>query len=96
LVDSIERSFDMIRGLSFEDSTIGKFTNGASVIHVRFAGESFDLPLATLDVGTMSSDAQIRNAVANNLTIPLQRLDDHVIDRHANGNLTIRPAAVFG
>jgi hypothetical protein len=85
----------MIRGLSFEDSTIGTFTEGASVIHVRFAGETFDLPLETLDVGPMSSDAQIRNAVAANLMIPLQRLDDHVIDRHASGNLTIRPAALF-
>ena len=86
----------MIRGLHFQDSTIDRFAEGASVIHVRFAGESFDLPLATLDVGTKSSDAQVRSAVAMNLTIPLDRLDDHVIDRHANGNLTIRPAAIFG
>jgi hypothetical protein len=69
--------------------------DGATVIHVRFAGETFDLPLATLDVGLMCSDARIRRAVADHLMIPLQRLDDHVIDRHASGNLTIRPADRF-
>ena len=28
--------------------------------------------------------------------VPTARLDDYVVDRHANGNLTVRPEAVFG
>ena len=85
----------MIRGLSFECSTMARAIDGAAVIHVRFAGETFDLPLATLEIGPMCSDARIRRAVAENLVIPLERLGDHVVDRHASGNLTIRPADRF-
>ena len=34
----------------------------APVLHIRFAGRSFDLPLSDLDVGTMSSDADVKRA----------------------------------
>ena len=40
------------------------------VIHVRFGGASFDLPLSSLDIGATSSDEQIRRAVATNLRVP--------------------------
>jgi 3-deoxy-D-arabino-heptulosonate 7-phosphate (DAHP) synthase len=85
----------MTRTLNFSPLTTQRFSAAASVIHVRFAGESFDLPLSSLDIGARSSDEQIRRAVATNLRVPLQRLAEHTIDRHLNGNLTIRPDAVF-
>ena len=67
-----------------------------AVIHVRFAGRSFDVPTGQLDLGIGASDEQIKRAVAQHLEVPLARLADYVVDRHANGNLTLRPEAVFG
>ena len=67
-----------------------------STAHVRFAGRSFDVPLAALDLGVASGDGQIRRALARHLSVPESKLDPYVIDRHPNGNLTVRPEAVFG
>ena len=72
------------------------YATDEAVVHVRFAGRSFDLPLATLDVGRAASDGDVKRAVAGHLEVPLARLADYVVDRHGNGNLTLRPEAVFG
>jgi hypothetical protein len=86
----------MTRLLNFDRPRAARFVDAASVIHVRYAGQSFDVPMASLDVGTTTDDRQIRQAVANRLLLTQDRLADYVVDRHANGNLTIRPEAVFG
>ena len=67
-----------------------------AVIHVRFAGRSFDVPAAQLNLGIGASDEQIKRMLAQYLEVQHARLDDYVVDRHANGNLTVRPEAVFG
>jgi hypothetical protein len=71
-------------------------TSAEAVVHVRFAGRSFDIHLSTLDLGAMSADGQIKRGVARHLDVPVQRFDSYTVDRHANGNLTVRPEAVFG
>jgi hypothetical protein len=70
--------------------------HGAAVLHTRFEGRSLDVPLADLDVGQVSSDVQIKRALARHLDVPEARLRDYVVDRHETGNLTVRPEAVFG
>jgi hypothetical protein len=70
--------------------------NRLGVIHVRFEGRSLDLPLAELDLGEASSDADIKHAVARSLDISEAKLRDYVVDRHETGNVTVRPEAVFG
>lgn len=77
-------------------TNLTRFADRSAVIHVRFAGESFDVPLTNLDIGPASDDARVKQALAGHLDIVPDRLDDHVVDRHANGNLTLRPEAVFG
>jgi hypothetical protein len=67
-----------------------------TVVHVRFEGRSHDVDLDALDVGPHSSDEAIKEALAKHLEVPAARLRDYVIDRHATGNLTVRPEAVFG
>jgi hypothetical protein len=67
-----------------------------AVIHVRFAGRSFDLRLGRLELTNGASDGQVKRAVAGHLEVPAAKLDDYVVDRHVNGNLTLRPQAVFG
>jgi hypothetical protein len=70
--------------------------NFGAVIHVRFAGRSFDVPLDRFDLGVGSTDAQVKQALAGYLEVNVARLADYVVDRHGNGNLTVRPEAVFG
>ena len=74
----------------------GRQSGAGPVAHVRFAGRSFDIPLAALDLGALSADGHIRRAMARYLDVPENKLDAYVVDRHANGNVTLRPEAVFG
>jgi hypothetical protein len=67
-----------------------------AVLHLRFDGRSRDIALDVLDVGTASSDTAIRAAVARFVDVSVAELNDHVVERHENGNLTLRPQAVFG
>ena len=66
------------------------------VLHVRFEGRSLDIGLAVLDVGDLSTDQEIRQALARHLDVSVRRLAPYVVERHANGNITVRPEAVFG
>jgi hypothetical protein len=68
----------------------------ARTIHVRLDGRSSDLPADRLGITEQSTDEQVKAAVARHLEVPARRLVDAVVDRHPNGNLTIRPEAVFG
>ena len=70
--------------------------NESPVLHIRFDGRSFDIPLSDLDVGTLSSDAEVKNALAGYLNVPEVKFRDYTVDRHDTGNLTVRPEAVFG
>jgi hypothetical protein len=67
-----------------------------AVLHVRYAGRSFDVPFATLDIGAAADDRQIKRALAAHLDVRAEKFDDYVIDRHTNGSMTVRPGAVFG
>jgi hypothetical protein len=71
-------------------------TSAEAVVHVRFAGRSFDIPLSALDLGALSADGQIKRGVARYLDVSVDRFTAYTVDRHANGNLTVRPEAVFG
>jgi len=70
--------------------------DGVAVIHIRFEGQSQDIPQAELDVGPSSSDAQVKRALAYRFGVSEARLRDYIIDRHETGNMTVRPEAVFG
>lgn len=70
--------------------------NDGPVLHIRFDGRSFDIPLADLDVGTLSNDVDVKRSLAGYLNVPERKLRDYVVDRHETGNLTVRPEAVFG
>ena len=67
-----------------------------AMIHIRFEGRSRDILCRELDVGPMSTDAQVRRALANYFDVELVKFRVYVIERHENGNMTVRPEAVFG
>ncbi|MBA3533609.1 MAG: hypothetical protein H0T73_16965 [Ardenticatenales bacterium] len=68
----------------------------ARLIHVRFDGKSWDIALTNVDVGEGSNDHEVRQALARYLDVPAGKLAPYVVERHANGNITVRPEAVFG
>ncbi|MDZ4835209.1 MAG: hypothetical protein SGJ27_15640 [Candidatus Melainabacteria bacterium] len=70
--------------------------SGSALLHLRFEGRSREIALDVLDVGVASSDTAVRNAVAAFLDVPAGKLSAYVVERHENGNLTLRPEAVFG
>ncbi len=70
--------------------------SAVAVVHIRFEGRSLDIPQADLDVGQVSSDAEVKRALARYLEVQEAKLRDYVIDRHETGNMTVRPEAVFG
>ena len=77
-------------------NTVARFASGGGVLHVRFGGHSFDISLPGLDINGRSTDVQVKRAVAEFLNVPTYRLDEYVIDRHSNGNLSIHPPASVG
>ncbi len=82
-----------------DPTTLYKLANDngdALVLHLRFRGRSRDIALKSLAVNTSSSDNDVKTAVAQFVDAPISDLDQTVIERHANGNLTLRPEAVFG
>jgi hypothetical protein len=66
------------------------------VVHIRFEGRSRSIPFSVLDIGNMSDDWEVRRALARYLGVPVRKLEPYVVERHANGNITVRPVAVFG
>lgn len=66
-------------------------------LHIRYEGRSMDLSLDQLDIGDISTDGQVKEAVANFLNVPVTKFNAFAVDRNQeNGSLTLRPEAVFG
>jgi len=80
-----------------------------STVHVRYSGNSQDIDfddmfaqdrLASIGItdanpGRLSSD-NVKNAVANFLDVSLAEFNDYEVEFNKNGNITVRPSAVFG
>lgn len=66
-------------------------------VHIRFEGRSYDTSFADLDIGDLSSDAEVREKVAAHLEAPPAKLANYEVDRNEEtGDITLRPQAVFG
>ena len=66
------------------------------MVHVRFEGQSWSLAFHVLDLGHLSTDQEVRRALAHYFDVAVRKFAPYVVDRHANGNITVRPEAVFG
>ena len=71
-------------------------TRDDRMLHVRFEGRSRDIPMRDLDLRDLSSDNDVREALANYLDVRVRKFRAYVIERHDNGNITVRPEATFG
>jgi hypothetical protein len=65
-------------------------------IHVRHDGISNDISLNDLELGADTPDIEVKNITANWLDLEEDAFEKYVIERHENGDMTLRPEAVFG
>ena len=66
------------------------------MVHVRFEGRSYDLQEDRLRIASNASDTAIKGRIANYLDVGSDRLNAYVVDRRPNGNIVVRPEAVYG
>lgn len=66
------------------------------MIHVRFEGRSYDIREDHLGMAGLQSDLEIRTCLANHFDVDQSRLDEYVVDRRPNGEVIVRPEAVYG
>lgn len=79
------------------DAASGKATAAnTAVLHVRVQGRSREIALDLLDISTASPDDVIKESVARFMELTPAAFRFTVVERHDNGNMTIRPEAVFG
>lgn len=69
----------------------------APQVHLMFNGRTEDIDVNLLDVGTGSTDSDIRAAVARHLEVPLAKLLAFRVEKnHETGDINMRPEAEFG
>jgi hypothetical protein len=66
------------------------------MVHIRFEGRSLDVTEAQLGIATAMSDITVKEQVSRHLDVNTDRLSAYVVDRRPNGDLIIRPEAVYG
>ena len=66
------------------------------MVHVRYEGRSLDLSEAQLSIHAGMSDTEIKERVARRFDATARQLDFYVVDRTPNGDLIVRPEAVYG
>lgn len=66
------------------------------MIHVRYEGRSLTVKEKDLDVIAGLNDAAIKERLARHLQVSADKLQFYVVDRTPNGDLIVRPEAVYG
>lgn len=66
------------------------------MVHIRYEGRSVDVSEAQLQIHALMSDARIKEQVARYVDASPPELDFYVVDRTPNGDLIVRPEAVYG
>lgn len=66
------------------------------MVHIRFEGRSLDLCEQDLELKPGMSDGEVKARIASRLDVSVGRLRDYIVDRVPNGNLILRPVAVYG
>lgn len=66
------------------------------MVHIRYDGRSVDVSETELRVSAGMNDAEIRERVARHLDLGPKQLEFYVVDRTPNGDMIVRPEAVYG
>ena len=66
------------------------------MVHVRFEGHSYDLSENQLNLAMNMNDQEIMQQLAKHFDVARNRFQFYVVDRTVNGDLIVRPEAVYG
>ena len=66
------------------------------MVHVRFEGRSFDLTRRELGLNGQRRDADVKARLALYFDVRPERFDICIVDQRPNGDLIVRPEAVYG
>ena len=66
------------------------------MVHIRYEGRSVDVGEQQLGVSAGMTDREIMRQVARHFDVGAKQLDYYVVDRTPNGDLVVRPEAVYG
>lgn len=66
------------------------------MVHIRFEGRSYNLRPEQIRLKPNMSDKEIKQVLAGYLDVAVNRFNGYVIDRTENGDLIVRPEAVYG
>ena len=66
------------------------------MIHIRYEGRSLNVKERELDIHAGMSDAAIKERIARHFQVNADKMGFYVIDRTPNGDLIVRPEAVYG
>ncbi|KAF0247379.1 MAG: hypothetical protein FD167_3220 [bacterium] len=66
------------------------------MVHIRFEGRSYDLRPEQIRLGANMSNKEIKQLLAQHFDVAPNRFNEYVVDRTANGDLIVRPEAVYG
>ncbi len=63
------------------------------VLHVRYVNRGFDVPLTRLGVRQVADENRLKAALAKHLVVPPTWLNEFVMQRHEDGDVTLRLVA---
>ena len=66
------------------------------MVHIRFEGRSYDLRPEQIQLGNNMTDRDIKQQLARYFDVAPNRFNQYVVDRTENGDLIVRPEAVYG
>ena len=66
------------------------------MVHIRFEGCSYDVAATQLEVMPGMSDGVLKERAAQYLEVQPNRMQSYVVDHRPNGDIIIRPEAVYG
>jgi len=66
------------------------------MLHVRYNGESHDFDEQEAGITAGMSDEEIIQVAAQQTDAAIEEFDKMVVDRRPNGDVVVRPEAVYG
>jgi len=66
------------------------------MVHIRFEGRSYDLRPEQIHIRANMNDKEVKQILARHFDVAPNRFNEYVVERTENGDLIVRPEAVYG
>lgn len=66
------------------------------MVHLRWAGRSYEFSFEELDIHPQIADNDLKRRLAVRLDTTPSQFAELVVDRRPHGDIVVRPAAIYG